>query len=211
MSTALAAWRRHRVDYRWPAFLAFVLAGLILALVPRAWRFLEPRPVSAPALQKSLAPFFAEDEGLQLIDVRLLHSSPGQRATESAPTVVRTESPRKSSENESPESGTGENDYAFDPTSAYRIGSELVRPDSTTGLGAQRSIDLSFGSIVASRKDLALAPRDTQAVRAELNFAKLQREIFLKNAPRWATEKATQRARELYLKYLMSNPLRGPQ
>ncbi len=46
---------------------------------------------------------------------------------------------------------------------------------------------------------------------ATLNFAKLQRQIFLKNAPFWASQKATERARELYLRMIMSNPLRGPQ
>ncbi len=211
MSTALAAWRRHRVDYRWPALAALVLASLILALLPRTWRFLEQRRIGALVPEQSLAPFFAEDEGLQLIDVRLLQGGAGKAASKSAPTVVRPESPKSIPRDESEELGTGENDYAFDPTHAYRLGQELLKPDAAPHPLAQQSIPLAFGSIVDSRGHSALAPRDSQVTRAELNFAQLQRQLFLKNAPTWAMDKATERARELYLKMLMSNPLRGPQ
>jgi len=211
MSTALARWRRHRVDYRGPAFAAVVLATLMIALLPRMWLLLDHRETQNGDLARSLAPYFAEDKSLQLIDPRLLSGAPDMATPSNAPAIAIPAPHERALDKEPPEAGKGESDFAWDPTRGYRLSEELVKPRESPSKGTRESIPLSFGSLMESRQFSAIAPQDSESVMATLNFARVQRQIFLKYAPLWSAEKATERARELYLRMLMSNPLRGPQ
>jgi hypothetical protein len=211
MSTALANWRRHRLDYRWPALAALVLTALMMALGPRVWRLFDHREARQSRLDRSLAPYFAQDEGLQLIDPRLLSSAPGVATRASEPSVVLPSPSRTTPAEDRPEAGTGENDFAWDPTQGYRLSDELTKPKEAPTPSPEESIPLGFGSLLKASRLSTIALQDSASAVSALNFAKLQRQIFLKHAPLWSAQKATEHARELYMRTIMSNPLRGPQ
>jgi hypothetical protein len=161
---------------------------------------------------QNLARFFAEDQGLQLIDVRLLSGTPKVRIQRSVPAVVRESDQVPAPSEDSRPEGTGEQDFSWDPTQAYRIGRELLMPkvDAKGELAAPERPNL--GVLLSTRGSASFAVTDTsQSAAAQASFSRLQRQIFRRKAPAWEYDKAAELMRQRYAKMLLSNPLRGPQ
>ncbi len=210
MSSALADWREHRVDYRLPGLLTLLLFVALGLVLPQDW--LDLPWLGTPGVRYLDTREFqmAEEAGLQIIDVKILALAPAALprsqpiAPEKVELVVEPDS--------SPEEFGGEGEFSWDPTHAYRGGEELLLPEAS---GAETRADETMRSLkfllsLDGVESYTLSDT-SHATLAHTNFTRLQRELFEKNAPIWAFEKASERYRDLYHRLIHSNPLRGPQ
>jgi len=216
VGTPLDAWRRHRVDYRLPAVAALVMALVLFSLMPRLWNVFGRSPLDVSPIGAVFSPLrFAEDEGLRILDVRVLspsasldHGAAGQ-AFDSGMALSR-EGKRPAPESGRPESGR--NGLVWNPARNHQIARELLAPvpesaPGVTELARPRLLQFLSMDAVAS---VSLADT-SQVTLGHLGFVGLQRQIFLENAPRWAYEAAAERYRRALEQIAKDNPLWGPR
>ncbi len=127
MSTALARWRRHRVDYRGPAFAALVLATLLIALLPRMWLLLDHRETREGRTWLAALPPISPKTKACNSSTRAFF--PARRDWQTPANAARARPsphPQKVAlDKEPPRRGEGESDFAWDPTRGYRLSDEL--------------------------------------------------------------------------------------
>lgn len=208
MATALQSWREHRVDYRLPGALAVLLFLLLGSLLPHDW--LDLPWLGTPGLHR-LPPRefeFAVDEGLQILDVEILAPAPIP-VPRPAPPLAERVAPAPQTPSPSEEIG-GRGEYSWDPTHAYRGGEELLVPESG---GTAADIDplwrnLPYLLSMDGAASTTIADTSQVALGHE-NFFRIQRDLFAKNAPIWAYQKAVERYRELQQRLMSEHPIRG--
>jgi hypothetical protein len=210
MADSLAQWQEHRVDYRGPGLAALLLFALIGFLLPQDWLDL-PWLGGPGRLSEAPAEFdFAPDEGLQILDVEILAPVPVTVSLEPPASPERVEITLEPVPDSSDLAGEGE--FSWDPTHAYRGGEELLVPDPLPGSGAPDDILRRLEFLLSMDGAASYTLGDTsQIALGHSNFFRLQRELFARNAPGWAYEKAVERYKETMGRMLFDNPLRGPQ
>jgi len=209
MATALQEWREHRLDYRAPGAAALILLLGLAILLPHDWLSMSRLGTAGPNTVERQPLQLTGDEGLQILDVEIL--APAGSLSKIHPTVpTRVD---VGAEFESvPELEGGEGEFSWDPTHAYHLGNELLMPKSDDAAGGPDELLRSVEFILSSEGAASYTLSDTShAALAQVSFTRLQREIFLKNAPGWAYDKAVERYRQAISTMLYENPLRGPQ
>lgn len=209
MSTALQQWREHRVDYRAPGLAALLLLLGLAILLPADWLALSwlgsTRSKTFDAPQFSMT----DDEGMQILDVRIL-------APAALPDLEQAAAPQRMARGTefeaAPELEGGDGEFSWDPTHGFRLGDELVMPEDRGEQNGPDELLRSLEFLLSSEGVASYTLSDTShAALARANFTRLQRQIFLRDAPGWAYDKAVERYRELMTRMLYENPLRGPQ
>jgi hypothetical protein len=210
VSTPLQQWRQHRADYRAPLLVALLLLVGFGGLMPEDWLDL-PWLGSSRRVPPALGPFLhlGDEEGLQVLDVEVLGAPTGAAPViPGAPErVVIAPTPA-----DQPAELPGRGEFGWDPTHAYRGAEELLIPGARRAPTVEEEKLRRLEYLLSQQGAASYSLGDTsQVFLAHSSFTRLQRELFARQAPIWAYEKALERYREMYNRLLFDNPLRGPQ